>query len=55
MKVAQRALGITADGIYGRRTERAVAAFQGRQGLLVDGVLGPVTRRSLAANGVDGY
>ena len=55
VKVAQRALGITADGIYGRRTERAVAAFQRRQGLVVDGVLGPVTRKALAANGVDGY
>jgi peptidoglycan hydrolase-like protein with peptidoglycan-binding domain len=55
VEVAQQAFGVTADGIYGRRTERAVAAFQGRQGLLVDGVLGPVTRQSLAANGLDGY
>jgi peptidoglycan hydrolase-like protein with peptidoglycan-binding domain len=55
VRVAQEALGLRADGIYGRRTERAVSAFQRRQGLRVDGVLGPVTRRSLAANGVDGF
>jgi peptidoglycan hydrolase-like protein with peptidoglycan-binding domain len=55
VKVAQAALGLPADGIYGRRTEQAVAAFQRRTGLRVDGVLGPITRKALEAYGVDGY
>ena len=42
----QRALGITADGIFGRQTERAVLAFQRSHGILVDGeVAGAINRR----------
>lgn len=36
------------DGIYGGRTESAVAAFQSSSGLTVDGKVGPGTRRALA-------
>ena len=43
----QRALGIPADGVYGRQTRRAVRAFQRSHGLVVDGVAGPRTRRAL--------
>lgn len=35
------------DGILGRRTERAVRAFQAATGLLVDGIVGPITWQKL--------
>lgn len=38
------------DGVLGRRTTAALKAFQGKTGLIVDGVAGPITRRAL---GVD--
>lgn len=37
----------TIDGIWGRRTESAVRAFQQAKGLLVDGIVGPVTWQAL--------
>ena len=43
----QRALGVPADGAYGPVTRRAVRAFQKRNGLIVDGVVGPQTLRAL--------
>ena len=45
----QKALGITADGIAGPQTRRAIKRFQRAQGLTVDGIAGPAT---LAALGV---
>jgi peptidoglycan hydrolase-like protein with peptidoglycan-binding domain len=45
----QRALGVPADGIFGKGTRRAVKRYQRRNGLTVDGIAGPQT---LAALGV---
>lgn len=43
----QRALGIPADGVFGRQTQQAVKRFQRRRGLTADGIAGPATRRAL--------
>jgi hypothetical protein len=47
VRALQRALGLTADGIFGSQTEAAVRRFQRRHGLVADGVVGPMTRRAL--------
>jgi peptidoglycan hydrolase-like protein with peptidoglycan-binding domain len=43
----QARLGITADGVAGPQTRRAVKRFQRSRGLTVDGVIGPETLRAL--------
>jgi peptidoglycan hydrolase-like protein with peptidoglycan-binding domain len=45
----QRALGVSADGVFGPQTRRAVKRFQRANGLTVDGIVGPQT---LAALGI---
>jgi len=47
----QRALGISADGVFGRQTRSAVRAFQSSHGLEVDGVVGPQTLGALGIQG----
>jgi peptidoglycan hydrolase-like protein with peptidoglycan-binding domain len=49
VKELQQALGIAADGVFGRLTERAVREFQFTHDLPVDGVVGPRTWAKLAA------
>ncbi|MBD1381077.1 N-acetylmuramoyl-L-alanine amidase [Metabacillus arenae] len=39
----QRAVGVTPDGIFGPKTEAAIKDYQKRQGLEVDGIVGPIT------------
>lgn len=43
VKQLQKALGITADGIFGSGTEASVMKFQKDNNLVVDGVVGPKT------------
>jgi len=43
----QQALGVPQTGRYDAVTRRAVRAFQRRNGLTVDGIVGPQTRRAL--------
>jgi hypothetical protein len=47
VKAVQRKLGISADGVAGPQTRRAIRRFQKRSGLTVDGVVGPQTLAAL--------
>jgi putative peptidoglycan binding protein len=50
--VIQRALGIPADGLFGRGTKRAVKRFQRAHGLTADGIVGPATWAALGHPGM---
>ena len=47
VRAIQRQLGVTADGVFGPQTERAIKRFQRRHGLVPDGIVGPLTRGAL--------
>lgn len=48
VRLLQRALGVSADGVFGSRTEAAVRAYQAAHGLEIDGIVGPKTSAALA-------
>lgn len=48
VKAVQRAVGVTADGIFGPKTQAAVKAFQSSRGLVADGIVGPLTWAAIA-------
>jgi peptidoglycan hydrolase-like protein with peptidoglycan-binding domain len=50
VKQAQRALAVTADGVVGPRTKRAIRRYQRSKGLAVDGLLGESTLQSLGVS-----
>jgi hypothetical protein len=52
VKMLQRALGISADGIFGPGTEAAVKSFQRAHGLTADGIVGPATWAALGHPGM---
>lgn len=49
---AQKALGVSADGVAGPRTRAAAKRFQRRNGLVADGVIGPQTLKRLGIEAV---
>ena len=51
MIALQRALGISADGIFGPGTQAAVKSFQRSHGLTADGIVGPATWAALGHSG----
>lgn len=53
VKKLQKALGVTADGVFGANTEAAVKKFQSKAGLTPDGIVGAKTWAALEKNPVD--
>ena len=47
VRALQQALGLSADGVFGPATERALKSWQRSHGLTPDGVAGPQTRTAL--------
>src|SRR3954447_19673214 len=47
VRAVQQKLGVSADGVYGRKTRAAVKRFQRAHGLAVDGIAGPQTLAEL--------
>ena len=50
IKRIQTIVGVTADGIFGPATERAVRIYQNDHGLKSDGVVGPITLKVMGVN-----
>jgi len=47
VRALQRKVGVSADGVFGPATERAVKRWQRRHGLVADGIVGPQTRAAM--------
>ena len=54
VRALQRALGISADGVFGKQTATAVREFQRKHGLKADGVVGPATWEALGVPNAQG-
>jgi len=48
VRAVQTALGLSADGVLGPQTKKAIKRFQRAHGLVADGIVGPLTRAALA-------
>lgn len=53
VKEMQLKLGLTADGVFGPATQKAVIAFQKSKGLSADGIAGPATLTALGLTGLE--
>ena len=47
VRALQRVLGVSADGVFGPATERALKRWQRAHGLMADGIAGPQTRAKM--------
>jgi hypothetical protein len=47
IRALQRKVGVSADGVFGPATERALKRWQKRHGLVADGIAGPQTRSAM--------
>lgn len=48
VKMLQRLLGITADGVFGAATEKALRTAQKKHGIAADGICGPISWKILS-------
>jgi hypothetical protein len=51
VKTLQRELQLSADGLFGAITEKHVLSYQGQNGLVADGIVGPATWKFLFSDG----
>ena len=54
VRAVQQALGVQADGVFGKQTAHAVRSFQKEHGLHADGVVGPATWQALGVPNASG-
>ena len=54
VRAVQQALGVQADGVFGKGTAKAVREFQKAHGLKADGVVGPATWKALGVPNAQG-